>query len=206
MTNLCPGLTDPKDYAEEYVDDDGVESGLVIQCRTGYAGVPRRVCAGVGSECRAEVFVFGCWEQETKWMGQIDGRVWNMDVLYLYFLYTQMKKWNVHIIIHKSNRHTVLCRPTHGISQPCSCCWSWSWWCRAVGRHSIWAVSELFLAALPCWKLGESPETSECLKVKRHFLNSWFYLSTLVMLQRFSPDPTVTVASFSALKEDFPRL
>ena len=44
------------DCAEEYVDDDGVESGLVIQCRTGYAGVPSRVCAGVGSECRAEVY------------------------------------------------------------------------------------------------------------------------------------------------------
>ena len=96
MTNLCPGLTDPKDYAEEYVDDDGVESGLVIQCRTGYAGVPQRVCAGVGSECRAEVFVFGCWEQKTRWMGQIDGRfgIW---MFYIYiFLYTQMKKKRAH--------------------------------------------------------------------------------------------------------------
>ena len=43
------------------------------------------------------------------------------------FIYFYIHKWkrNVHIIIHKSNRHTVLCRPTHGIPQPCSCCWSW---------------------------------------------------------------------------------
>lgn len=44
--------------------------------------------------------------------------------IFIFFIYTNEKR-NVHIIIHKSNRHTVLCRPTHGIPQPCSCCWSW---------------------------------------------------------------------------------
>jgi len=55
-----PNITNETFYPWEYVDDDGVESGLVIQCRTGYAGVPRRVCAGVGSECRAEALYLGC--------------------------------------------------------------------------------------------------------------------------------------------------
>ena len=34
-----------------------------VQCRSGYSGVPRRACAGVGNDCRAEV---QCGEDGTR--------------------------------------------------------------------------------------------------------------------------------------------
>lgn len=56
-----PNLTNESVFPWEYVDDDAAgPTALIVQCRVGFAGQPRRVCTAVGSTCQAEADYLGC--------------------------------------------------------------------------------------------------------------------------------------------------